>query len=33
MSIVESLLPEFDAEMAKTRRMLERLPVASSAMG
>ena len=27
MSIGESFLPEFDAEMASTRRLLERLPV------
>jgi hypothetical protein len=31
MSIVDSLLPEFDTEMARTRRMLERLPVANAA--
>ena len=29
MSVSESLLPEFDHEMANTRRMLERVPVAS----
>ena len=29
MSIAESLLPEFDREMAGTRRMLERVPAAS----
>ena len=31
MSIAESMLPEFDMEMAKTRRMLERVPAANFA--
>ncbi len=30
MSIAQSLLPEFDAEMASTRKMLERFPAAHS---
>jgi uncharacterized damage-inducible protein DinB len=30
MSIAQSLLPEFDAEMASTRKMLERFPAAQA---